>query len=228
MSNPIERVELGCSFCAQIAGRVAGNEVIKLLADACFVRPVLLESGQAVVMPSIGPLSRGHVLVCPTQHLRSTLEADSDVHADIEALIEEAREQLETLTGLPVHRFEHGSSRDGIRVACSVEHAHVHLVPADVVIWDRLPEIASWRLAPEDRARLREDVGGREFLLYEGPGTERVLATTDAGFPSQVLRQLLASALGSPSTWNWREHPCAAVMRESSALLRARVRTFAC
>jgi hypothetical protein len=108
-----------------------------------------------------------------------------------------------------VHRFEHGNATGEQRIACSVEHAHLHLLPAHVNVDDALRRLGSW--VPIDTAGSPWVIThGREYLLYRPPGAdESWVRVTPAGkrTQSQLLRRLFAVALGRPGLWNWREHP---------------------
>ncbi len=195
-----------CDFCGQIAGDSRHNRLLPLLGTRWSRQPLLAARERAVTMPSVGALAEGHVLVCPREHVRSVATADNAAVADVEALAAETRRSLEELTTLPVHGFEHGSGDDGLRVACSIEHAHLHLLPADVEIRPRLRQLCEWRPIEPGIEPLRAAADGREYLLYEAPDGERWLSPTEVGFPSQLLRQVLAAALGREGEWNWREH----------------------
>jgi hypothetical protein len=85
-----------------------------------------------------------------------------------------------------------------------VEHAHVHLVPAPFDVLGALSAVAAWMPVREDRGQLLAVTNGEEYLYYESPAGERLVATTRAGFPSQVLRRVFAETLGPDIAWNWR------------------------
>ncbi len=196
-----------CDFCGQIAGDSNHNRLLPLLGTNWSRQPLLAARERAVTMPSVGALVEGHVLVCPCEHARSVAAADDAAVGDVEVLAAETRWRLEQRTTLPVHGFEHGSGDNGLRVACSIEHAHLHLLPADVEIRPRLRQLCEWQPIEPGIEPLRAAADGREYLLYEAPDGERWLSPTEVGFPSQLLRQVFAAALGREDEWNWREHP---------------------
>lgn len=208
-----------CTFCGQIAGDPKRNDIAGLIRDRWAMRPVIAETGLAVVMPSIGALVPGHVLVSPASHLRSVFGAPHSVAEAVGQLVVAMREQLEAATGLPTHVFEHGSSSCGDRVACSIEHAHVHVLPAAVDLVPILADIAPWEIASHDQDRLSNLIGDAEYLFYEGPTGERMIATTSTGFPSQLMRQVFARELGLVD-WNWRTNPALDRIRATVDLLR--------
>jgi diadenosine tetraphosphate (Ap4A) HIT family hydrolase len=167
---------------------------------------VLAEFGQGVVMPSIGALVPGHVLICPKTHHRSLVAAPRDTACDVEQLLTRTRQRLEAMTGMPAHVFEHGSSLDGWRVACSVEHAHIHLVPSAIDVREDISGVAIWQRVGKDLDDLRSMVGRDEYLFYEAPTGERLVATSASGFPSQALRRVIGRAIGV-ADWDWRSDP---------------------
>lgn len=210
--------EAPCAFCAQILGLHEHNELSPLLEGQWGWRPVLLETAEAVVMPSIGALATGHVLVSPKHHRRSTAVCTPAEAASLNTLVDTTADHLRAEVG-PVHLFEHGSSAAcEDRVACSVEHAHVHLVPSQIDVVDTLASVADWRPYAGARDELLAATGGAEYLIYESPAGERLLATTRTGFASQLLRRVLAESMGNGHHWNWREEPAVQRIRATADL----------
>lgn len=196
-----------CHFCGQIAGSPRRNLLKPLLGISWADRPILLEQGNAVLMPSVGALVSGHVLVCPREHSRSLAAASAKTVEDIKALTADATMRLSYALDVPVHTFEHGSGTDTSRVACSIEHAHLHLIPVDVEIRHLIVNLANWRPLPGDIVEVGAHAHGLEYLTYRAPDGEQWIATTEIGFPSQLLRRVFADAMQREKEWNWRLHP---------------------
>jgi hypothetical protein len=117
-----------------------------------------------------------------------------------------------------VHRFEHGSSQCGSTIACSVEHAHLHLLPTNVEVWPLIEHAGTWiELGSKSLAAIAGDC---EYLLYEHPdGTRLIWITEQAPIPSQFMRRAFATALGSPKLWDWRRDPRPEEIRTTLARL---------
>jgi len=197
-----------CALCHQIAGHSEGDLLHAQLGGA-YRRRIAMENATAVVIPSLGPLTFGHVLVCPIRHTRSIAECQSDEFVGVQRLAAMATAELTRLTAQPVHGFEHGNATGKQRIACSVEHAHLHLLPSGVNVVNELTSLGGW--APVDIAQSPLVVSrGREYLLYRPPGRVEcwVRVTPDGEqVASQLLRRIFAAALGRAGRWNWREHP---------------------
>ncbi|HTU78095.1 MAG TPA: hypothetical protein VMF09_04980 [Solirubrobacteraceae bacterium] len=216
-----------CSFCSQVAGNPERNEILTLIDDPWALRPVLAEVGGAVAMPSIGALVPGHALVCPASHQRSVVATPTSIAGDVQELLGIVRQRLESAVGLPTHVFEHGSARYGGRIACSVEHAHVHVLPCEADVRRAIRDLAVWRPVGKEIADLRDIVGDSEYLLYETPDGERMTATTDTGLPSQLMRQVFARELRI-ADWNWRREPAVERIEATVELLAVDVAVCRC
>jgi len=208
MSGKATATTSTCCLCAQIAGEWENDLLHDLLGPSDYKRRVSLESDRAAVIPSLGPLAPGHVLVCPKRHLRSVAAADELEREQIWAMAERTAKRLEAIFAAPVHRFEHGDAERGDEISCSVEHAHLHLLPTAADPWPRIGRELGWRqVASEDE--LPELVEGREYLLYQAPGGVLQVHLPTQKVPSQLLRRRFAEAMGTSSTWNWRDLPLA-------------------
>lgn len=191
----------GCGLCAESRESERAGRPFALLASA-------------------GALSVGHALLCPVAHVRSVAALGPDGAQVLLDVAERAAGQLEALTGVPVHCFEHGNALDGHRVACSVEHAHMHLLPGDLELDAAIDKVATWLPAPWSARALSEMTQGREYLLYRRPdGRVRIWISDGQPIPSQLMRRLAARALGCPEEWNWRAHPALVRTAETVTLL---------
>jgi diadenosine tetraphosphate (Ap4A) HIT family hydrolase len=196
-----------CCLCSQIEGRPEHDLIARLLPNDPYTRRIPIETPHFAVIPSLGPLAEGHVLLCPKQHLKSFSELpvnlDSE-YLDVCTLIE-ARLRATYAPQLVV--FEHGMAVTGGRVPCSVEHAHKHFVPllasTEPVFEPRL----RWRAYDGSPSALRALTAGREYIsMRDTHGKHQLLLSEGAAFESQYMRRVLAASLGC-THWNWREVP---------------------
>lgn len=201
-----------CGICAHIAGDPSRDLIHRELGDTSYVRRVVDESETFVVLPSLGPLAPGHCLLSPKRHLRSFAQLDSDSLEEVERWKVALRTNLAGLYLAPVHCFEHGNGSDSGRVACSVEHAHQHFVPAKVNLLAKANSVLGNFETLEPGETLDAIAGDKEYLLYEAPSGRRMIWLSDGQeIPSQLMRREFAAALGHPGKWNWRlEHNAAA------------------
>lgn len=195
-----------CCLCAQVEGRAEGDLLHRLLGEPGYVRRVAAENERSVAIPSLGPLAPGHSLICPRRHTRSLAALDPAEREDLLMLADQVGAALAALGKAPVHRFEHGDAREGHDVSCSVEHAHLHLLPTEADPWPNLRAELTWTAiaGPEELANV---TAGREYLLYIAPDGECHVHLREGAIPSQLLRLRFAEAIGSSGDWNWRATP---------------------
>ncbi len=198
-----------CHLCSQLVGEQDNDLLSAIFADKVYLRRVLTETRNFALIPSVGPLAVGHVLLCPKSHCCSFRDVDRNLDAEVMKLKMQIRSLLTRTFGKPIHCFEHGMRSDGSRVLCTVDHAHLHFVPADVDMRDALQyQQAPWVSFEGSLHTLRAVVGNDEYLFYESPsGESAVIPARDEEFGSQYIRKAFASQLGESSTWNWRHFP---------------------
>jgi len=167
----------------------------------------LFASDNFVALPSIGALVEGWLLLVPKNHYISIGALPDTLFAELDAFKSFLCSVLIECYGLTV-AFEHGASKERRSVGCGVDHAHLHLVPVSFDLANlalpMLPCGASWSPAGLDDCRSSHQ-RGEDYLYIEQPISFGRIATGDIG--SQLFRRVIASGIGSPDGYNWREHP---------------------
>lgn len=214
-----------CAFCAQIAGREAGDELACALSLAKYQRSLIYEDELVAAFPSLGPLARGHVLICPRRHACSLAAATVEERDAAIRALAHLEEVLNSKVDLPTFAFEHGSPKDGSRIACSIEHAHLHLLPWPVDPWPVLDSLLQWE--PTTEGELHDAVAGREYLSARRGATWQVaFPPSPAGFESQLMRKLLCDSVKDPD-WDWRRVPRARATRDTLRLFDVEITSAA-
>jgi len=195
-----------CEICSEIVGD-EGLDLIAQMLGGDYRRRVLAESEAMAVLPSIGPLVLGHVLICPRRHVNRLASLQEE---EAEALAVMKVRVCEVLFETYGHRpqfFEHGASADGQNVPCTVSHAHLHAVPVPS-IWDDLPQSLRWETVEPTLASISVQAGNGEYLYYEDQTGRAVIANSqNVPIESQLLRRVIAKAVGNSAEWNWRLFP---------------------
>src|SRR5258708_7550995 len=145
-----------CCICSQIRGDAANDLLAQVIVSREYVRRVALESDGFAVIPSIGPLVRGHVLLCPKIHFKSFAQIPSTLEAELDGMKKRLASLLRQTYGQRIHYFEHGSAKRAQHPMCTVEHAHLHFVPTDVEIWSDIEHVFDWQPIPKSITSLAE------------------------------------------------------------------------
>lgn len=199
---------LECCLCSQIEGQHANDLIARMLPDQPYARRVMLESSSFAVIPSLGPLTSGHSLLCTKKHVRSLADVDAELQAEYEQIKARLRAALSEAYSADICLFEHGMAQRGNRVPCTVDHAHVHFVPLPHAFDATLTAGRAWTEFDGSLATLRLLSAGDEYILYETPdGVCRLLTGGDRPFESQYMRKSIAERLGRAASWNWRVAP---------------------
>lgn len=169
----------------------------------------LLESSNFVVVPSLGSLVEGWVLIVPKKHFICIGALSDGLLNEMENVKSDVSSHLGRLYG-DLCLFEHGPSMASRSVGCGVDHAHLHIVPLNFDLVNAaipfLPdEGVSWRRADSGSCRAAYK-NGLDYLYVEQPLTGGRIAT-HSNFGSQVFRKAIASVLNIPEKFSWREYP---------------------
>lgn len=74
------------------------------------------------------------------------------------------------------------------------------------------------RLLPWTSISLTElsQAAGSEYLAFCSPSAGwQITIAPPEGHPSQLMRRVVADAIGEPDQWNWRVHPRRSLTQES-------------
>lgn len=170
----------------------------------------LFETANFSVMPSLGSLVEGWMLVVPKRHFLCMGALSADLWSELRDLKTVIGASLAEQYG-EVCAFEHGAHAPNREVGCGVDHAHLHLVPVPARIdlakaaEEFLPARVSWSSAAYEACQLAFSRGD-DYLYVEQPLGAGRIATGDA-LGGQIFRKAIATQLGVPDEFNWRQYP---------------------
>jgi diadenosine tetraphosphate (Ap4A) HIT family hydrolase len=176
------------SFVANYAGEVPSR--------------IIFKQDNFCVIPSLGQLVPGYLLLVPTRHYRAFGDMPVEELLSAEALKTSVAERMRSLYGNVVF-FEHGV-RTPDSGGCGISHAHLHLVPfpqekepigelINEFPFERLSSLVDLACARPDHSYLYyESVDGSKYVFYP------------PFIPSQYMRRVLADAIGNKA-WDWRQ-----------------------
>jgi ATP adenylyltransferase len=170
----------------------------------------LMDTEHFKVIPSLGALVEGWLLIVPKQHcLNLGLLQSEQLYDELEFLSSTVRSLLRKKYG-PVVAFEHGPSEPNKLVGCGVDYAHLHIVPFNGNLiekagklldlkydWLRINNISETRLYAEK---------DKPYLFVHDQDDNLSVCTANA-FPSQLFRKVIACELGTPEKFDWKCNP---------------------
>jgi len=184
----------------------------------------LFESANFVVLPSLGSLVEGWLLLVPKKHFICMGALPVDLAREMDSMKHEITSRLHRQYG-EVCVFEHGPGAANHEVGCGVDHAHLHMVPFDFDLTSAatrfIPPSTVWRDAGWESCRAAFEEG-QDYLYLEQPvGVGRIAVRPDFG--SQVFRKAIALCLGVPQQFSWRQYPKIGVVVRTIQALRGSV-----
>ena len=189
-----------CDFCNEFVG---GND--NAFAERYRRNPryrVLSTTDGFRVLPSLGLIAEGHLLIASAPHHRAMADMSPESVTRLENLTRQVRAILSDTYGTCVF-FEHGIRTSGSG-GCGIDHAHLHAVPVSGTgilaallqtfkgsRINRLGDIAS--AVPVDSS----------YLFFEDSAGERYVFAAPS-IPSQYMRKLICDSIGKQD-WDWRQ-----------------------
>ncbi len=212
-----------CTICDEL--RLVGRSPLaEALGDCRIHNAVLCGSRNYTIIPSIGPLAIGHVLLVTRDHKKSIM------HSTPAGQLREIGKLLHTMFesdfvwrtgGETLLCFEHGTTETRDVDLCSTSHAHLHVLPLKTTlaaeVWralgqQYLDEQPTLDGVCSHASRLCEYIACFEFSARSTVG--KGLVVDASGRPSQYMRRLIMRCLGEEN-WDWKVDPRANILRET-------------
>jgi diadenosine tetraphosphate (Ap4A) HIT family hydrolase len=196
-------ISASCQLCWEFeSGR--SIELTRRYGDSLGFRAAWC-SDRLMVIPSIGPLRYGHVMLVPREHKNSFAAIEAHAMKHTQSAFDALLAKVEEAFG-PCLAFEHGTRVGAAQGGCGIVHAHAHVVPAPNTSLS-LPVVPASRWSELEPARWMSHVArlarGGEYLFVR-LATGRAHLAIARNVPSQFLR-LWASGATDRASWDWRQ-----------------------
>jgi diadenosine tetraphosphate (Ap4A) HIT family hydrolase len=191
-----------CEFCIEIANEPFSR--FKKMYGNFYKNRIIMNKDGFVVMPTIGQIFKGSLLIMPLTHYETMAELPLSMLKRLNPILAYLERKVEKF-GIPI-LFEHGA-RCKTGASCGIYHAHLHLVPVPKRIFfsDVLPYF-DWstyslidafdRLRQSDHYLLFRDSTGKFVALEPMPDNF-------SRFNSQYFRRTLAKHFNINAPWDW-------------------------
>jgi ATP adenylyltransferase len=167
-----------------------------------------MESRNFRVLPSLGALVEGWVLVVPKGHFLSMATVPISLLPEMDDLKSAVATRLCRIYGA-ISAFEHGPGKNQRKVGCGVDHAHLHMLPVDFDLLTAatpfLPTDSRVEEASLTHCQLAARAGDDYIYLEQPLGRGRIIHSQKLG--SQLFRRAIAASLGVPDEFDWRTNP---------------------
>jgi diadenosine tetraphosphate (Ap4A) HIT family hydrolase len=189
----------GCDFCEEL------EKGFTNLGGERVLRQPLLESENFTVIPTIGQIVEGYLLIVSKDHYLSFGAVPEEQYEELERVKDQVRAVLAENYCTPLF-FEHGAVSDARKGGCCIDHAHLHAVPVKADILPYL--IEHFRAVPIESVRdlKRQHEKGQHYLFLEQQSGKKYIFDIPEVIPSQFLRKVIAHEIDEPDKWDWKEY----------------------
>jgi len=160
---------------------------------------IIEETKNFIVMPSLGSLVKGWLLITPKSHILNSRQLKINERKELNDLITKYSKSSSSLFEKNVAVFEHGAVYQDSIVGCGIDHAHVHIVP---VAFDMEAQVKnSEKTFMELDNSINDDKPYWVFSVNNGP----VQFTNTMKHTSQFFRKVIATAINSPESYDYKK-----------------------
>jgi diadenosine tetraphosphate (Ap4A) HIT family hydrolase len=209
-----------CSICAELRG--TSTPLFKSFIPAAAASRVLQQNNEWALLPTLGPLTPGHLMLVPREHYYSILACSEETLSTSRELLNACSLKLAASYGQEILFFEHGATAEsGRSCGACIDHAHLHIVPGpSSFLVAAMSEFEPW-VAADSLGDLQPYAAGHPYLLIGSLTTAKCwLYRCSRDVPSQFLRRVLGDELKNRS-WDWRKEPNAAAFFQTLTDWRA-------
>lgn len=192
-----------CELCRP-ARRQASRGLSRLLGTEALELEVLAQTLDFLVILDTAPVTAGHVLIIPRAHERSFARYWSCMPKRVDAIVDAVRATLRHATGQRAVVCEHGLGRLAKGHAGCVEHAHLHVIPAEEPLADSFSRTGVDLRETAQVAELVSRAAHKQYL-YLRDADDRQYVAVCPSFPSQLVRRLVAHQ-HAEVYWSWRDY----------------------
>ena len=161
---------------------------------------IIYETDTFRVIPSVGSLIDGYVLIITKNHVNSLSELTDEQKKEYENIVYKISNQFEKIYGKTPILFEHGTPNlKNLMSANSIIHAHSHLVnfefknEEEIIQKYNFKSVKSFNEVERENYIYFQNSNGQKYVSYNFDSV------------SQLMRILIAKEIDKENQYNWRE-----------------------
>lgn len=179
-------------------------------SNKAFYNEPLFETKNFRVVPSLGSLVEGWLLIVPKNfYISFGAFQNLSLYTELNDLIAYLGQMTKTIYGDFV-LFEHGPIVSNSLVGCSVDYAHLHLVPISIdLIKESKPFLiqdVTWRSVPGIYNTADYYQKNTPYLFIRDVNGNDIIGIAE-DLPSQLFRKTIAKHIGVEEKYDWKRYP---------------------
>ena len=167
-----------------------------------------MESENFIVIPSLGSLVEGWLLIVPKKFYLNYSQLPLFLFPELETLIGQLSLRL-----LPFFNadqfviFEHGPTLENSVAGCGVDYAHLHWIPTNFDMLEGTKAFLNlkyeWKIIPALNSINEFNINRMDYLYLRNQHGTHFL-TCQENIPSQTFRKVMAHYLDTPDSFDWK------------------------
>lgn len=199
--------ESSCGFCAELNDVDQENNLLrKVIAPKSGIESrVLYETDHFVVMPTLGALVEGYLLIVSKTHYESICQIPEELLLEFNEVVRKIKGVIWSAYQKNVVCFEHGAVSCSNKFGGCIDHAHLHVVPCNETLSGTIQEFGMDLVQIPSWGTLSDVVDKNQPYLYweDADGSKYII---QGGFiPSQFFRKIIADHYSIAEQWDWRQ-----------------------
>jgi diadenosine tetraphosphate (Ap4A) HIT family hydrolase/nucleoside 2-deoxyribosyltransferase len=169
---------------------------------------VLYEDSDFYIIPALGCLVSGYVLIVSKEHTNSMCYLSEQKKETLQNIINNLSDRYFCKYGFYPLVFEHGAKYDcGNLSGCCVLHAHMHVVPRRFNSMTKMSSSLNLKEVKTMKDFYNECTDNPYIFFMDNDKKKYISVLTGDVIPSQIIRKWIAADLGIPNEWDWRINP---------------------
>lgn len=177
-----------CCFCQEITSQKMPENFRQ---KSSYETRIFEEDDNYIAIPTISPITEGHILILPKRHLNSISQIESIKHKNFLSFTEKIISLINSKYGQTIF-FEHGigKNKEG---GCGVSHAHLHIMPIGSEEICKIKEDISknYNIKFMNDIKMLFQINHDESYLLFGHSFEKLFCYIGDDIPSQYLRRII-------------------------------------
>jgi len=182
-----------CKLCIAVKDSIE-NGKLSLIENR-----LLYSTKSFIVVPTIGPLTPGHVMIISKKHYVNLSLMNK-------VIIEEIQEIIKKIDNNSFYEnyivAEHGAFDEDNRGGACIIHTHLHLIPMARDMVNFLDKNLDYIILPSLKKITKVDY---PYILLFYNNTFKIYNSENV--PTQYIRRAFYSAKGNNNNWDWRNQP---------------------
>jgi hypothetical protein len=180
------------------------------------------------VFPGVGCYVNGYLLLSTVEHYLSLCNCPDEIVKKIDGAIPQIRALYGERLGCGSVFFEHGTVADFEISPASINHFHMHFMPVNEPIWDKINAQYDFEYYPlRSIAEVKDVVAEKRissYLLFgDYDGKIYMINSPPDRYHSQFLRRVMYEHYygeREENYWNWKLYPYSESMKETFEIMK--------